>query len=84
MSLCSHSLSRSSNSELWLLQLVLQALDVDGAEAGCCGEGLAHSLSLNLMDSSSASVELVRDAPDADGVTAVVADTVEGCWLAKT
>ena len=75
MSLHSHSLSRSSNSELWLLRLVLRALDVDDAEAG---GGVLHSLSSGSMDSSSASVGLVRYAADVDGATAEEADAVVG------
>ena len=74
---CIHSLSNRSDSELWLLQLVLRALDVDEVEAGCCaGRGVLHSWSSDKMDSSSAPVGLVTDEADVDGATAVVADAV--------
>ena len=79
VSLRSHSLSSSCNSELWLLQLVQQALNVDEVEAGCCAGGrVLHSWTSDSMDSSSTSIGLVKDAADVDGITVVEANAVVG------
>ena len=75
----SHSLSSRSDSELRLLRLALPALDVDEVEAGySAGGGVLHSWTTDSIDSSSASVGLVTDAADVDGVTTVAADAVVG------
>ena len=54
-------------SELWPLQLVLPALDVDEVEARCGAGVVLHSRSSVSMDSYWASVGLVTDVADVDG-----------------
>ena len=53
---------------------------VDDVQAGCCagGGGVLHSWALTQWTPFSASVGLVTDAADVDGVTAVAADAVVG------
>ena len=79
-----HSQSFSSSSELWLLRVVLRVLDVVGTETECCGDVL-HAWNLDSIDSSLALIELMKDAPDVDGVmSASEVDAVEGCWVPET
>ena len=68
---------------LWLLQLGLRALNVDGVEIDGCEWGVMLSCvlsrELHSTDSSSASMGSVMAGPDVDGVVEVLTDRVEGC-----
>ena len=51
------------------------------AETRCCGGSVLRSWCSDSMDSSLASIGLMRDGLDVDSMRAVEADSVEGCLL---